>query len=334
MNNIAILVISLGIILIGAELFTNAVEWLGKKLNLSEGAVGSVLAAVGTALPETMIPLIALLGGGAEAVNIGTGAILGAPLMLSTLAMFVTGIAIVLFRKRREFGVKVTANPDVMKRDLGLFLIVFTAALLAGTMPPEMRKWQLIVATAMVLSYLLYLIVTLKDDSVPEQDHLSPCYFSPRRIVPRMSVVILQLVVALALIIGGANLFVGAVETVALAFGVPAFVLSLVIAPVATELPEKFNSVIWVSRGKDTLALGNITGAMVFQGTLIPAMGIFLTDWQLGAGALISGALALISSAILYIEVLRRKHTEAIYLIFAGLFYVIFFFMVIEGVIR
>jgi cation:H+ antiporter len=67
---------------------------------------------------------------------------------------------------------------------------------------------------------------------------------------------------------------------------------------------------------------------------LIPALGIFLTDWQLGTGALLSGALALISSAILYVEVLRRQHTEAIYLILAGLFYVIFFFMVIEGIIR
>ncbi|NLW44322.1 MAG: sodium:calcium antiporter [Syntrophomonadaceae bacterium] len=334
MKSIAVLVISLGVILIGAELFTNAVEWLGKKLNLSEGAVGSVLAAVGTALPETMIPLIALIGGGAEAVNIGTGAILGAPLMLSTLAMFVTGISIVLFRRRREHGLKVTANPEVVKRDLGVFLIVFAAALLAGTMPPEMRKWQLIVATAMILSYFLYLIATLRDKREPEQNQLSPCYFAPRMIVPRLRVVLLQLAVALAFIIGGARLFVGAIETVALAFGVPAFVLSLVIAPVATELPEKFNSVLWVSRGKDTLALGNITGAMVFQGTLIPALGIFLTDWQLGAGALLSGALALISSAILYVEVLRRQHTEALYLILAGVFYVIFFFMVIEGIIR
>ena len=110
--------------------------------------------------------------------------------------------------------------------------------------------------------------------------------------------------------------------------------LALVIAPVATELPEKFNSVLWISRGKDTLALGNITGAMVFQSSLIPALGIFLTDWQLGAGALLSGGLAMISAAILYIEVLRRHHTEAKYLLFAGVFYVIFFLMVIEGIIR
>ena len=42
MNSVAVLLISLGIILIGAGLFTNGIEWLGKKLDLSEGAVGSI----------------------------------------------------------------------------------------------------------------------------------------------------------------------------------------------------------------------------------------------------------------------------------------------------
>jgi cation:H+ antiporter len=89
-----VLVVSLVIILVGAELFTNGIEWLGKHFDLAEGAVGSVLAAVGTALPETMIPLVAIVfAGGTAGAEIGIGAILGAPFMLATLAMFVTGVA-------------------------------------------------------------------------------------------------------------------------------------------------------------------------------------------------------------------------------------------------
>ena len=66
------------IILLGAELFTNGIEWFGRKLELAEGAVGSVLAAVGTALPETMIPIIAILfATGASSHEVGVGAILG-----------------------------------------------------------------------------------------------------------------------------------------------------------------------------------------------------------------------------------------------------------------
>ena len=47
---------SLIVILAGAELFTNGIEWIGEGFGLSEGAVGSVLAAVGTALPRPSCP--------------------------------------------------------------------------------------------------------------------------------------------------------------------------------------------------------------------------------------------------------------------------------------
>ena len=186
----------------------------------------------------------------------------------------------------------------------------------------------------MVFSYFFYVYITLKDEREPEDDDIRPCYFAPGSLNPNNGVILVQILVSLGLIVGGAHLFVGGVETVALAFGVPAFVLALVIAPIATELPEKFNSFIWVSRDKDTLALGNITGAMVFQSSLIPALGIFLTDWQLSPGALLTGALALISAAILYFEIARRHEMKALTLIISGSFYVIFFLMVIERIIR
>jgi cation:H+ antiporter len=69
------------------------------------------------------------------------------------------------------------------------------------------------------------------------------------------------------------------VEVAAPILGISALLLSLMIVPVATELPEKVNSILWVRRHKDTLAFGNITGAMVFQGTLLPAIGVALTPW-------------------------------------------------------
>src|SRR4029078_9643097 len=99
----------------GAELFTNGIEWFGKKLGLAEGAVGSVLAAVGTALPETMIPIIAILFSGQEhSDEIGVGAILGAPFMLATLAMFVTGIAVLAQARQREAGDVMAGHTKVL----------------------------------------------------------------------------------------------------------------------------------------------------------------------------------------------------------------------------
>ena len=92
-----ILSISLLVILAGAELFTNGIEWVGEGFGLSQGAVGSVLAAVGTALPETLLPVIAILSGRASGDAIGIGAILGAPFMLTTLAMVVIAVSLLVF---------------------------------------------------------------------------------------------------------------------------------------------------------------------------------------------------------------------------------------------
>src|SRR4051812_12213679 len=123
--DIVVLVVAFIVILLGAELFTNGIEWFGRKLDLAQGAVGSVLAAVGTALPETMIPIIAIIfGGGAEESHaVGVGAILGAPFMLSTLAMFVTGVGVIYWRRRRPSGSAMVVDTVVLVHDIRYFVI-------------------------------------------------------------------------------------------------------------------------------------------------------------------------------------------------------------------
>src|ERR671921_2184533 len=176
------LVLSAVAIVVAAAMFTNAVEILGGQLKLGQGAVGSVLAAVGTALPETMIPLVAILaavfsGEGREvAGEIGIGAILGAPFLLATLAMFVTGAAAVVYRKRREQGMEIrcraasvgdefpwckTPGKDVIvdqktiARDVGFFLVFFAVAAGVGIveLPLGMRIG---LAALLVAAYAYY----------------------------------------------------------------------------------------------------------------------------------------------------------------------------------
>ena len=135
--DIVILVFALLIILLGAELFTNGIEWFGRKLELAEGAVGSVLAAVGTALPETLIPIIAILfATGASSHAVGVGAILGAPFMLATLAMFVTGIAVLWQARTRPTGDVMKVDTGVLAHDMRYFAIAYAIAIGAAFLPP------------------------------------------------------------------------------------------------------------------------------------------------------------------------------------------------------
>ncbi len=164
--DILILVMAFVIILLGAELFTNGIEWFGRKLELAEGAVGSVLAAVGTALPETMIPIIAILsGGGSQSSHgIGVGAILGAPFMLSTLAMFVTGVAVMYVARKRPTRDAMLVDTKVLAHDMRYFAIAYAIAIGAAFLPldPAWPKW--IVALVLVAIYGWYVKGHFEDD--------------------------------------------------------------------------------------------------------------------------------------------------------------------------
>ena len=292
-----LLAAAFALIIGGAILFTNAVEWSGKRLDLGEGAVGSLLAAVGTALPESLIPVVAVLSGG-ESEQVAIGAIVGAPFMLGTLAMLVVGASALAFRRRRSSGSEVTADDRSVRRDLGLFLPCFAIGIGLGLI--DSTSVHIAGAVGLLIAYGAYARRTVRHSGESEDvDELKSLTFDPsKEDPPRNIAIVTQLVVGLVMIVGGAELFVEEVVTVAEALGVSALVLSLVLAPLATELPEKLNSVLWMRRDKDTLAVGNITGAMAFQSTVPIALGLTVTEWDLDRYAVAAGVAGLAGGAL------------------------------------
>ncbi|MBI4299654.1 MAG: sodium:calcium antiporter [Chloroflexi bacterium] len=331
---IVLLIVSIAIILAAAEIFTNAVEWIGKLLNLGEGVVGSILAAVGTAMPETLIPMIAILFVGNESSDeIGIGAILGAPFMLSTAAFFVTGAAVIIFARRGRRTTEMRVNVTILGRDMRFFLIFYTFAIASAFIPVHPVK--IAIAFVMLGLYGLYVVRTFADEATESGGDLNPLHFhrhSPfhrHKPDPHLAMALFQFFFALAVIIIGARIFVSNLETVSHDLGVPALILALLIAPLATELPEKFNSVIWVRQGKDTLAMGNISGAMVFQSCIPVAVGLAFTPWELTTPALVSAAIAIVSTTWALISLKRRHYLSPYILTTAGLFYLAFVLYVV-----
>lgn len=319
-----LLIVSLGMILIAAEIFTNGVEWLGLKLRLTEGAVGSILAAVGTALPESLIPLIAFIfGKGAQEQHIGIGAIIGAPFMLSTLAFFISGFVVVLDRRKRFNFPALAVEPGVIRRDLAFFFGGYSLGLVAAFINSVYAKKFL--ALLLLVIYCVYVLLTLRGGkAVGQSSELRPLFFSMSKRNPRLLLILFQIVFSLSLLVSGAELFIRNVEAISVMLGVPSFFLSLIIAPIATELPEKFNSVIWLKQQKDTLAIGNITGAMVFQSVILPSIGIFFTNWRFVSGSEIPVLLTYTSAGLAFLSLKIREKLNAYILLTGALFYVIF----------
>lgn len=304
------LFIMLLVILVAAEVFTNALEHLGEKLKISEGVTGSLFAAVGTALPETSVPLLALLAGTQNAQTneeIGVGAILGAPLMLGTLSISLMAFAVLAKR-----GWKGSFHPERtgLTRDLDFFIVAFAFATIALYVPHDQNVIRAGIGFCMVLIYFVYIMLTIRASkglvdeghATAAESHMYLCRIGLPNNVP---VIVLQLLLGLGLLIGGAKGFIHGVEAAAQLIGISTLLLSLLIIPIATELPEKVNSFLWVRRRKDTLAFGNITGAMVFQGTLLPAIGIMLTPWE-PRKEVIAGIIITLIAAI-WLRVLMKR---------------------------
>lgn len=289
------------LILVAAEIFVNALEHLGEKLKISEGVTGSLFAAVGTAMPETLVPLLAIFSTtGNAAINqeIGVGAILGAPLMLSTLTLFLMSVVVL---KKRGFQGHFMPEKTGLKRDLDFFLMAFTLAFVAMFVPHTESWVRVLLAFIMVLIYFVYVMLTLRASSKLVADgHAtesgSSMLLARLGLPQNLTVIIIQLGLGLGLLVTGAKGFIHGVEEAAPLIGISALLLSLMIIPIATELPEKVNSILWIRKRKDTLAFGNITGAMVFQGTLLPAIGVSLTPWTPQKEVLLGVAVTLVAA--------------------------------------
>jgi len=330
--NIIILLLSLGIILLGCELFTNGIEWLGKKMNLGDGVVGSIFSAVGTCLPETLIPVVALLFSKDQktSTDIGIGAIAGAPFMLATLAFFITGLSVIIFRDRRKAKYKINVNLNILSRDISFFVLVYISAILASFVTFGIVKN--VVAILLLVCYIYYVVKTINNDQVSNEEVDELIFAKIFNSKTSIFIITLQIALALCAIIIGAELFVSNIEVVSKALKVSTLVLSIIITPIATELPEKFNSIIWISKSKDTLSLGNITGAMVFQSCIPVSIGILATDWRLDIVTLVSAFLALASSLVTLIWIKKRNYLNPVPLLFGGLFYIVFIcFLILRG---
>ncbi len=291
---------------------------------------GSVLAAVGTALPETIVPIVAIVGGGtshhAVGSEIGVGAILGAPLMLSTFAFFLMGV-MTLFRR----GPRGTISPEPtgFGRDIHFFIIAFVLAIAALAVPTYWGRVP--IAIILVLLYGVYLVRTLRaSKAMVAAGHgteaSSTLYAAKLGLPPRALVMVVQLLLALVLIIGGARAFVIGVTHISLALGLSPLFLALVIVPFATEMPEKLNSLIWIYRRKDTLAVGNVSGAMVFQSSLLPAIGILATPWRASFDVVLAMVITLLTG-IWLLGLSRLKRLPAWALMLNGAAYAVYFIL-------
>jgi cation:H+ antiporter len=281
------------------EFFVNGVEWLGRRLGVGETATGTVLAAFGTALPESAITFVAVAFGRNPAQqDIGVGAALGGPLVLATLSYAVVGVAMLWNRRRLGRATQVIeCESKKLRRDQAWFLGLFTVKVGLGLW---VFQYKPLLGTLFLLAYAWYLRRELRGAQVLGEDTLEPLKLHPKG-DPGLLWPLLQTTAALLVIAIASKVFVGQLESIGVWAGLSPQLVALLLSPVATELPEAMNAVIWVRQGRERLALANISGSMMIQATIPTALGLYFTTWMFSRALIVSGAITMAAVAVLLI---------------------------------
>lgn len=317
-----LLLASAGLIYGACEFFVNGVEWVGRKLGVGQTAVGTILAAFGTALPESVVTFVAVaFGHGAASKQIGVGAALAGPLVLSTVAYAIVGICILANGKRLGSAL-LAVNQRRLARDQGWFLLIFVFKIALGLVVFSFKPW---LGLAFLAAYAFYFWQEMRSEEEEEHAELEPLKLRPRAADPAMAWALLQTLLALAVIFGASQVFVDQLGRIGPALGIPPTIVALLLSPLATELPETMNAIIWIRQGKQRLALANISGAMMIQATVPSALGLFFTPWIFDPPLVLSGAVTLLSILGMFLLLLRNRLTaprlalfSLLYLVFAA----------------
>jgi cation:H+ antiporter len=270
------LLLSAGCVYWACEYFVNGVEWFGRKAGVSQNAVGTVLAAFGTALPESVVTFVAVVfGHDAAARDLGVGAALGGPLVLATIAYPVVGIMLLITRSQPPDR-PIELNRQRLSRDQGWFLLIFAFKIALGFIAFAIKPW---LGWLFLAAYTVYTYFEVRHKGDEPEGELEPLMFQPRAADPTWVMTAVQTVLALIVIFAASRVFVSQLGAVGGWLGIPSTVVALLFSPVATELPEIMNAIIWIRQGKHRLALSNISGSMMIQATIPTALGLFFTPW-------------------------------------------------------
>jgi cation:H+ antiporter len=297
MLTVVLFIGSAAAIYFACEFFVNGVEWLGRKLGVGETATGTILAAFGTALPESAVTFVAVAFGRDPAQkDIGVGAALGGPMVLATISYAVVGFALLWNRRRLGRPTHVIeCDSNRLRRDQGWFLSIFVVKMALGLLVFNYKPW---LGVLFLIAYLVYLLRELRGAQVLGEEALEPLKLHSKG-DPGLLWPLLQTTLALIVIAIASKVFVGQLETIGIWAGLSPQLVALLLSPVATELPETMNALIWVRQGKERLALANISGAMMIQATIPTALGLFFTSWVFSRELIVSGVITMAAVAAL-----------------------------------
>ena len=271
-----------GVVLVlwGADRLTDGAVALAERMQIPQIVIGLTIVALGTSAPEFCVSLVSALKGTAD---LAVGNVVGSNIFN---AMLIVGVAAMV--------APMTILPSTVRKDVPVALLASVALTVMVLMDGNLSRVD---AALLFVGFLAFMWVTLrgaKGSHAIEQEQAAPRGYSVLKSVG-------LLVLGLACLILGSNIFVDGATTVAQSLGVSEAVIGLTIVAGGTSLPELATSVVAARKGNSGIAIGNVLGSNVLNILLILGAAGLICPMQVQGITLVDFAMMTISVLLLWL---------------------------------
>ena len=282
--NVLFILVGIVLVLWGADRLTDGAVAVAEKMKMPQIVIGLTIVAMGTSMPEFCVSLVSALKG---TTDLAVGNIVGSNIFNTLLIVGVSA-----------WVAPMTILKSTVRKDIP-FALFASVILLVMCLDGNISRLD---AGILFVLFLIFMYVTLKgaktkdDDTtaktVPIEDNKKPmaAWFS-----------IVWIIVGLACLIGGSNLFVEGATKVAEHIGVSEAVIGLTIVAGGTSLPELATSVVSARKGNSGIAIGNVLGSNVFNILAILGVTGVITPMHLQGITMLDLSMMVVSTLLVWL---------------------------------
>lgn len=275
--NIVLIIAGVALVLWGADRMTDGAVAIAQRLNIPPIVIGLTIVAMGTSMPEFCVSLVSALKGTAD---LAIGNVVGSNIMN---VLLIVGVAAMVS--------PMMISVSTVKKDIPWAVI---AAIVLGYFCYDnfLSRYEAFVLFVFFLAFICYTLWCAKKGKITEEKE------EKKKYSPLMAVGLVLL--GLACLILGSNLFVDSATKVAEALGVSEAVIGLTIVAGGTSLPELATSVVAARKGQSEIAIGNVIGSNVFNIFMILGITGLITPMNMPGITLIDLSLMVLSVILLW----------------------------------
>ena len=294
--NIFFIIIGVALVIWGADRLTEGAAELARGLHVQEIVIGLTILAAGTSAPELFVSLVSALKG---TPDLAVGNVIGSNIFN---AMLIVGCSAVVAPMAISHSTVTKDIPFAVIASILMFLLCFDDMDSPHLWGNEISRSDGLILLVAFCAFMIYTFnKARKDGQIKDADELDEEEEKKPLDKKAMWKNVMWIVIGLACLIIGSNLFVDAASYVAYRFGVRQSVVGLTIVAGGTSLPELATSVVAARKGQSALAIGNAIGSNVVNILLILGMTAVICPMRIMGINIIDLSMMIISMGLLWI---------------------------------